>query len=154
MQFILKLQGRAWVGANSRIQVRLYIPNTSYDLANAITFETDASGQQNVTLSNLVPATYDVFLKPTGYLQKKINYAVKAGDNTVDLSGITFLAGDLDADGRIWGLDYNNWLTNYGSAAAVVADLDSSGQVNGLDFSLMLSNWGKCGDGEESACTP
>lgn len=159
LTFILKLQGRNWAGATNSRGIRFYIPSSAYDLINAIGFNTDQFGQYaGSDLTNLTPGTYDLLIKPRGYLQKRISKDLISGDNTIDLISAEFSAGDIYpynendsndlqtfGDNIINSLDYNRLLLNF-KQVDNLADLDGSGQVNSLDFSLMLSNWNRQGN--------
>ncbi len=56
------------------------------------------------------------------------------------------LTGDANNDGKVDGLDYVVWLTNYNtstSAGSSKGDFNNSGFVDGLDYVTWLANYGK-----------
>lgn len=48
--------------------------------------------------------------------------------------------GDANGDGRVDGLDYVAWLTNYGGSGS--GDFNNDGRVDGLDYVIWLNNYG------------
>jgi hypothetical protein len=58
------------------------------------------------------------------------------------------LSGDANNDGKVNGLDYNVWLTNYDpkishSGGSTIADFNVDTFVNGVDYTIWLLNYGK-----------
>lgn len=140
----LTLQGRTWTGAPLSRGASLKVLGTGIDIKTS----TNAFGELLTDLLSLIlPGPYDLLIKPDGYLQKKFNVDLITGTNTLDLSGTTLLAGDVDNSGKINSLDYN-MLMIYFKTNDSLTDLDGSGQVNSLDFSLLIGNWNKSGDNE------
>ncbi len=55
------------------------------------------------------------------------------------------LPGDANCDGRVDGIDYVKWLTNYGGLAKVCpddADFNNDNKVDGIDYVMWLTNYG------------
>lgn len=140
----LTLQGRNWTGAPLNRAVTLKVLGTGVDVKTS----TNAFGELLLDLLSLIlPGQYDLLIKPDGYLQKKFSVDLLSGTNTLDLSGVTLIAGDVDNSGKINGLDYNDLMVNFKKSDSLT-DLDGSGQVNSLDFSFIIGNWNKTGDNE------
>ena len=57
----------------------------------------------------------------------------------------TSLAGDANGDGKVDGIDYITWVTNYNTnvTGSSKGDFNSSGKVDGQDYIIWLSNYGK-----------
>lgn len=51
------------------------------------------------------------------------------------------VAGDANGDGRVDGMDYVVWLTNYGGTGTG-GDFNSDSRVDGLDYVIWLNNYG------------
>lgn len=52
------------------------------------------------------------------------------------------VAGDLNGDGLVNGMDLALLLGAWGSCTGCAADLDGSGSVNGMDLAILLGQWG------------
>ncbi|MCA9284760.1 MAG: hypothetical protein KDA22_06080 [Phycisphaerales bacterium] len=52
------------------------------------------------------------------------------------------VAGDLDGDGLVDGVDLGLLLGAWGPCTSCAADLDGNGAVDGADLGLLLANWG------------
>lgn len=147
-----KLQGRTWPGAPKQRAAKFKLKKigSATDTLGPIDVNIDTNGEVRInetTLASILAGEYELSVKPRGYLQRMIRVNINNGDNPFDMSATEFLGGDLDASGRINGLDYNVLLQQFRTTNEL-ADIDGSGQVNGLDYSYMLSNWNKKGDGE------
>ena len=59
----------------------------------------------------------------------------------VPVSQLADCAGDLNADGRIDGIDLNVLLAGWGTA---MGDCSGDGQTDGRDLTFQLARWGKC----------
>lgn len=55
------------------------------------------------------------------------------------------LSGDANNDGKVDGIDFTIWLTNYGRINVTnnPADFNVDGRVDGIDFTIWLSNYGR-----------
>lgn len=66
--------------------------------------------------------------------------SLQLGNNSLDYTGVTLLAGDLDQDGVVRSSDISRILTNLGStdpAILGVADVNLDGVINTQDFSIV-----------------
>lgn len=154
----MKLQARDWQGAPQIRNARLILKNSINTVK--VTSPTDDAGSNKAVVAynfqaGVLPAgNYDLYIKPAGYLQRKLSaVALSTGNNNIDLSANSskiFLGGDFDGSGKINTSDYlgllSAWKTN-----TVLYDIDGSADVNSYDFSYMLGNWNKCGEEEEIA---
>jgi hypothetical protein len=54
------------------------------------------------------------------------------------------IAGDLNLDGVVDGIDLATLLARWGpcSLQVCVGDIDRSGKVDGIDLAILLANWG------------
>ncbi|MBI4130392.1 hypothetical protein HY468_03690, partial [Candidatus Roizmanbacteria bacterium] len=154
----LLLQGRGWPNASNSRAFRLMLRNklTGQIIGPlSVSSATDGSIDLNTTLLGILPiGTYDIILKPEGFLQKKFSDQNLGPTNTFDFSSAPFPAGDVNVnidgtigDGIINAADHNRLLTFFKTNNPVI-DWDGSGLVNSIDFSLMLSNWNHTGDEE------
>lgn len=60
-------------------------------------------------------------------------------------TGTSGLSGDANNDGKVDGIDFTIWLSNYGRTNITnnPADFNRDGKVDGIDFTIWLSNYGK-----------
>ena len=113
-----------------------------------------------VTFTKVEPKqAYQLLIKGPKHVQKKIctnspteaspgTYSctdllnVVAGDNTLDLTGIYMMSGDLPTqDGVVNSVDFGNVRTRFGKmdyTSLETADINLDGAINSLDFSLIL----------------
>ena len=59
-------------------------------------------------------------------------------------TGAQSTPGDANADGKVDGLDYVIWLTNYAAPAPIGptdGDFNSDAKVDGLDYVIWLTNY-------------
>lgn len=94
----------------------------------------------------ITPGAYLVKVKIDGFLSKSVPgiQNITAGQ-TVTLSHVALVAGDITNDDVINNLDYNAFLACFGSkqtsptcTSGTLADLNDDGRVDGLDYNLML----------------
>ncbi len=130
-----------------------------------VVFVPDGSGVWSGMTAVNVPAgnKYKVFVKGPQHLQKRIcvqnptetsngtyrcgdngQISLKAGDNTLDFSGVMLLTGDLpDQDGIVDSYDLAYMRLNFGSTdpkALAIADLNQDGLVDTQDYSLVIAS--------------
>ncbi len=110
---------------------------------------TDAEGdyRTGLELGGIPPGSYDMYLKPCGYLRIRKPVQLLEGLNSYDFGN--FLAGDIDANGQdnlIGVMDLLRVMSAWCSNCQSVADLNRDGNVNINDLLRVLSNWGP-GDG-------
>ncbi len=166
LNFKVKFQGITSKPENiPNLRVRIFIPSLLVDpffvdfVANN---DGTWSGSKNLTV---IPGSYGIAIKGPKHLQKKIctnkptesetgKYICPAGllssdrlvtlttgNNDLDFTGITLLAGDLNQDGVINSTDLTIVRNNIGKndlEARGAADINLDGVVNGQDFSLMI----------------
>jgi len=139
------LEGRSLTDTSRARLVTIKIFNTTFTTTAAL----DDLGQiAGLLLDNLLPGSYELLIKPDGYLQKQFAVNLVAGQNDLDFStNFEFIAGDFDNSGEINSIDYSVIIANWNTAAAD-ADIDGSGRVNSLDASLIIANWRLHGDQE------
>lgn len=56
------------------------------------------------------------------------------------------LPGDANGDGKVDGIDFSVWLSNYGKTTqngSTDGDFNADGKVDGIDFTIWLTNYGK-----------
>ncbi len=142
--------------------VKFRLVNGTASVDGVVSVTPDANGVWSGTTS--VPATpartYSLFVKGPRHLQKKIcsynpretaigtyrcsngSISIAAGTNTLDLSGITMLVGDLpDQDGTVDSYDTSYIRQSLGSTAGEdvsIADLNRDGIVDTQDMSLVI----------------
>jgi len=141
----IELEGRSLTDTSRARLVTIKIFNTTFTTTAAL----DDLGQiAGLLLDNLLPGSYELLIKPDGYLQKQFAVNLVAGQNDLDFStNFEFIAGDFDNSGEINSIDYSVIIANWNTAAAD-ADIDGSGRVNSLDASLIIANWRLHGDQE------
>jgi cell division septation protein DedD len=147
----LMLQARDWAGALRTRKTIITLQNLTTGYEQTVEGTSDSSGNiANISYTSVVPGTFNLLVKPYGFLRKQLSLSVDSSSETFSLGSYVFRGGDLNNSGRVDSLDYNIFLQNfrktYTSApsnptATEIADLDGSGQVNSIDFSVMLSNW-------------
>jgi len=156
----MTLQARDWQGASQIRDIRLVLKNSTGNLTTVISPSSDAGSNKAIVTYNfqagVVPVgTYDLYIKPSGYLQKKVTgKSILAGVNpTIDLSTDSnklFLGGDFDRSGKVNTIDYTGLISAW-KLNTTLYDIDGSGEVNSYDFSYLLGNWNKCGEEEQIA---
>ena len=110
------------------------------------TFSATADSSGAVSLpasSNVAVGSYDIGVKSSKYIAKKITGVSLVSDSNVSLSQMN--AGDVNSDGIInsldWSLLSSNWFTSNASY-----DLNGDGFINSLDWSIVSKNWFLTGD--------
>ena len=112
---------------------------------------TVGSTEQEFTIPNVAPGTYDLVVTKDAHLTYTVK-GVVVGDTDLDLtamtekpfSTITLLCGDIDGNGFINSTDLGIILKgqNYGKSTATAgdkaADLDGNGFINSTDLGIVL----------------
>ena len=97
-------------------------------------------------LTALTPGSYDLYVKPSGYLRKRTEIELSAGTNRISLG--SFVPGDMDTNGQdnqINAMEILRVLHEWGAAGSI-ADVNRDGTVSSQDIIIILNNWGN-GDG-------
>jgi hypothetical protein len=93
---------------------------------------------------NVAPGTYTISATAPGYLKAEGEVTVILGD-TVTMTNLVLLAGDIDANDEIDFLDVASIGANYNLTIPAAADLNGSGRINLLDLQLLAPNYGTVG---------
>ncbi|MBI4137046.1 hypothetical protein HY469_03195 [Candidatus Roizmanbacteria bacterium] len=141
----IALQGRTELGTPKSRDINVRILNTPFDQQH-ISERSNSDGEANLSaahLQNQLPfGTYELLVKPQGYLQQRITVPLLNKESVIDMTDRPFLGGDLNDSGKINGLDWGIYLSHFNSDNEL-SDLDGSGKVTGLDNSFLILNWNK-----------
>ena len=92
--------------------------------------------------------SYDVYLKPEGYLRRKLGtITIQGGTNTLAQAGKEVLAGDFDGNNILNILDIGKILSVYTelsvpvTTATRIYDIDISDDINITDVAIVLINY-------------
>ncbi len=129
------------------IAVRLFEPGTTNLL-----FDIDATFNENgeFQIVNLPPGTYDIFLKPNGYLIKGF-WGVELVDGINDQAFGSFIAGDVSNDNVVSIVDVSFVNASFGSIEGdpsfnTLCDFNCDASVNIIDVSILNGTFGLVGD--------
>jgi hypothetical protein len=110
-----------------------------------------AGATPNKQLTDLPVGSYQVWVKPEGYLAKRVAMNLGLGPNIVTFTD-GFVGGDIieqNSFNVVNSIDYSGFVSEYGSTDYVFSDLNKSGMVNGLDYSIFVGNYLLQGDSYE-----
>ena len=145
-----------WQGINLSRPVRFDVqPYSGGPLTYTTTVTTDGTGSATFSLPGVTSDTYNVYLKPEGFLRDELvgvqlstnstailtfsETRVGTDCNTGQPTGSQIWAGDLNGDNVINGDDYNIILRNFGKPDPTgVYDLDGDGTIDGIDYNIWL----------------
>ena len=129
-----------------------------------LTVSGNGATEQEFTIPNVAPGTYDLVVSKPGHLKYTVKNVV-VGDTDLDLtkltdkpySTITLLCGDINRDGSINVTDLNevwdaaNFNKNVSAATNKLTDINGDGSVNVTDLNVIwdAANFNK----GLSACT-
>jgi len=114
-----------------------------------------------LSLSGIMPGTYDIAVKGYAHLRKRLNdVTLTEGINTVDFTFMgsdNLLCGDIytngsyiDGDNKVNSIDVtylvSKWAINDTGVSDERADVDENGQVNSLDMTKTINNYAVVGD--------
>ena len=119
-----------------------------------VPLRSDRSGLYSgaIDISGLKMQTYDIFIKGWAHLRKKFaGVNLGAGNNHQDWSNQALLAGDLNDDNLVNGIDLSILLNNIFKSGTSLSgslrgDLNADNFIDGADLSILLSNIFKNGD--------
>lgn len=146
------MQGITTSGVNKSITVYLRSGTTLFPFNATATSGNGGvfSVATPINLTGVAAGTYDVLVKDTSHLRKKLGtMAIVAGGNTAPSAWGTVVvkAGDFNNDGVLNDIDVGNLLTQYSALSVPVNanngiyDVDSNGVINIFDISLVLANY-------------
>lgn len=144
--FRISLQGRDEALTPKARDLSIRFLNTHFD-TNRISRRSSNIGEVSLTHTDLQNrlriGTYDVLIKPNGYLQRRFNISALSINSVIDITDRPFYGGDLNNSGKINGLDWGIYINHFNSEEDELADLDGSGKVTGLDNAFLIINWNK-----------
>ncbi len=161
MTLQIELQGRDLPTPNysGDYTIELYDPNNSS--APLFSFTETAGADGVITLTDLLPGTYNVLVDRAQYLSRVIPMAALLdGANTLNFTVANdkeLRAGDANEDNAVSSLDFSTLVVTFNKALGDEgyngqADFNGDGLVSTLDFSLLVSNFNV--GGEEPTNTP
>ncbi len=149
LQGQVQLQGRPpapherW---RAHLSISLTVPGES---SPRYTFASTASDRGQLTLTGLLPGTYDIRVKNRHTLRNRRVVTLTSGVNLVYLGELQ--EGDINDDNAIDILDFSLLAAAFAKCQNVSgfddrADLNEDACVDLLDFSLLAMNFGESGD--------
>ncbi len=139
------------VNQNAKFDIQFF-HNSSGQLVATLR---DLSGQNGVLKAqakNIPNGTYDIAVKPIGYLSQAKKAVAYANGTPTTLDFTTpFAWGDIDSshagrgDNIVNNADWAILLAAF-NGNSPLADYNADGIVNGIDASVMLANWGPPGE--------
>ena len=138
------LQGRA-NAANVSVSVSIAVPSGP---ETELSGTTDVNGLLSIQSQGfIVGETYNIKVKPSGYLSKTIANVVATA--VTNLTYADFKNGDIDNNNQINIYDFSSLRASWGDSSNPnynpLADLDNNNFVNIFDFSILRSNFGQNG---------
>lgn len=149
LSFKIKLQGIKSQKPNKAANIILKQNNQEKAEFPKIEVVTDQNGVYIGNITQILPGTYDLYLKVPGHLQKKFSgLTLNADDNVQDFSGIELLAGDTNGDNRVNAQDLVVLIQQYqpNTPPNSPADFNADGVVNAQDIRFVIENYRKEGD--------
>jgi hypothetical protein len=131
------------------IELEYYLESTD-DAAKSDSGVTSVKPDGTFTIENISTGTYDIFLKPEGYLQMKFaGRAILEDDTKIEFG--TFSPGDLNNDNYINAEDFAILTECFGSDSSSqtynpAADMDCNGIIDKIDFTTFSKSFGMMGD--------
>lgn len=112
--------------------------------------ETRLNSLKEFSVRTTLVGTYDVYIKASHWLRKKLPGIVITSSGASGLSA-SLLNGDINKDNAVNLLDWNGLSAAWRSSPGSVnwnenADLNGDNTVNLLDFNILSKNWRKTGD--------
>ena len=104
------------------------------------------SGPGTVTFGDAAAASTTADFSAAGTYVLRLTASDSVATASDDVQVIVLAPGDFTGDGRVDGLDFLNWQSNYpnfvGGATPDGGDGNGDGKVDGLDFLVWQSNYG------------
>ena len=119
--------------------------------------QTDADGQLTLAVPGIDTGTYELYLKPRGYVRKKLDntFLSYGQNNAFSLEGLFNLscngrgcAGDGNGDNTVNILDFSQLSLDFNTTNAR-SDFNGDGRVNVLDYTTLSFGFGAVGDGND-----
>ena len=133
----LSLQGRT-DKSTSGMSLKIFAQGQTTPLFEKTDLATNTSGTATVSIATLSAGSYDIQIKPPGYLSKKLtNQNLSISTN---LSFGELKAGDLNNDNLINSFDFAV-LNSKWNGQDPLADINQDTLVNTFDFAYLNSNW-------------
>lgn len=147
VNFKIKLQSLNVTGPNDTLTILLRKNNSVIYMQNAGAVS-DSNGIYSVGITNIIPDTYDIYIKDGTHLEKKYaNVSLVTGLNSEDWTRSPLLAGDFDNNNKINITDIGKILSRYTSLEVPVNsnnqiyDVNADGNINIKDITIALSNY-------------
>lgn len=153
LTFKLKFQGINQQRASKTVKVVLKQQGQEKYRFDALTVNSEANGVYSGTITNVIPGTYDIFVKGWAHLQKKFgNVNLASGTNTQDWTGTTLKAGDFNNEGEtgynILNIDDIAKILSVYTALSVpvtssnqIYDINLDNKISIEDIALVLANY-------------
>lgn len=150
LSFNIKPQGITTQKPNKTARVILKQQDQEKYRFDNVSIASNPPGTYSGTVTNIIPGTYDVYIKSWVHLQKKFAaVTLNPGTNTQDFSSVTLKAGDAIDNNRIDIYDYNKVVEHFGPrrpAEGSIADFDLDDDVDIFDYNYLVSNFNQVGD--------
>lgn len=150
LSFRVKFQGIINQRPNQMAKIILKQQDQEKYRFNNVSITASADGVYTGTVGNILPETYDLFIKGWAHLQKKFgNVTINPGTNTQDFSGGILKAGDAIDNNRVDIYDYNKIVEHFGPRMppeGSIADFDLDNDVDIFDYNYLVGNFNQAGD--------
>lgn len=138
----------AWIPTPFRRRVTVEVAPSGGAVAETTTAILDANGDY-VVATALPPGNYDVYIKDTHWLRRKVSIAL-AGTGVNGVNAL-LLNGDVDGDNEVTIGDYSQLSAAFGSEPGdpnwnAEADLNGDDTVDIGDYAILSTNFGQVGD--------
>lgn len=144
MTLNLTLEGRSNHSGN--FTVKLYQPGSTTQVGNS--HQASANGSGVLSIPNLNPGVYDIWIKHQQYLAKLIRKTLAAGAN--NLTAGQLKTGDANNDNVVSALDFSILASGFNQVIGSPsyddrADFNNDDKISALDFSLLAANYNTVG---------
>jgi len=138
------IQGRTDQTAD--LSVKLYEVGSTTPIYE---FTTTGSAEGEVTVTDMIPGTYEVAVKGINTLQVVETATLVAGSNALDMGQL--LTGDVNGDNAVNAVDFSALVGSFNSGIGDPgfnpnADFNGDGEITAVDFSLIVSNFNVAGE--------
>lgn len=136
---------QSWGAAATNIPVTIEIRNAGTSTV-VFTQSVNLDGGSNYQVTTgLANGTYDVYIKGSHWLRKKIANVGIAGGSAVGVDA-SLLNGDVNGDNAVNLTDYNLLKDTFGTTTNGPSDLNGDGTVTLADVNILKDNYGRNGD--------